>query len=124
MRALALALLLLVVPSAAFARGKHKKKAVPVQIHPFADVPLAKLQVADTRGAQAVVEDKRGGGDVVLVRAGDRLGEEGFEVVKVTRGCLQLKGAEAELTICADGPEGPATERNLRAAAPAPPPAP
>src|SRR2546430_16984639 len=112
MRALALALLLLVVPSAAFARGKHKKKAVPVQIHPFADVPLAKLQVADTRGAQAVIEDKRGGGDVVLVRAGDKLGEEGFEVVKVTRGCVQLKNVDAELTLCAAVPEVPPT-RNI-----------
>ena len=111
-RALAIALVLMA--GTAFASGKAKKKqkkAPPPPaaiVHPFADVPLAKLSVVDTRGQQAVVESKPGDA-VVLVRAGDKLGEEGFEVVKVTRGCLTLKGPEAVLTLCADVPEVPAT---------------
>jgi hypothetical protein len=104
--------LLLLVP-AAWARGKKKPRkakepVVQAQVV-FPDVPLSKLQVADTRGGQAVVVDRDGGGDVVLVRAGDLLAEEGFEVVNVTRGCLHLKGSDADLTLCADIPEVPRT---------------
>ncbi|MBL8951449.1 MAG: hypothetical protein JNK82_11765, partial [Myxococcaceae bacterium] len=64
-------------------------------------------QVAYTRAAQGVVQNKEG--TVVLVNAGDKLGVEGFDVVKVARGCINLKGAETELTLCADVPEVPRT---------------
>ena len=102
--------LLLLAPSAEAkgkSKSKHKKPAVVEHVHPFEDVPLAKLQVADTRGPQAVIENKDG--EVVLVRAGDRLAQEGFEVIKVSRGCVQLKNADAEITLCADVPEVPRT---------------
>jgi hypothetical protein len=108
-RALAVALALLLAPEA-FAKGKRKKKAppTPAQVaHPFADVPVAKLQVAYTRAGQGVVQNKEG--DVVLVRAGDKLGAEAFDVVKVARGCVSLKSSETELTLCADVPEVPRT---------------
>lgn len=106
-RALAVALVLLLAPSVALAKGKRKKRPVVLQVHPFADVPVAKLQVADTRGARAAIENKSG--EIVLVRAGDHLGAEGFEVVKVTLGCVQLKSGDADLTLCADVPEVPRT---------------
>jgi hypothetical protein len=110
-RAFALAVLLLA--PGVFAKGskkprKAKEPIVQAQVV-FPDVPLSKLQVADTRGAQALVLDKAGGGDVVLVRAGDLLGEEGYQVVNVSRGCMHLKGDDAELTMCADIPEVPRT---------------
>ncbi len=106
-----LAALLLLAPEA-FAAGKKKKSKrpppTPAQIaHPFADVPLALLQVAYTRAGQGVVQNKEGA--VVLVRAGDKLGLEGFDVLKVARGCINLKSPETELTLCADVPEVPRT---------------
>lgn len=110
-RALAVALLLL-APTA-FAGATKKKKGrkpapTPAQIvHPFADVPVAKLQVVDTRAQQAVIENKSG--EIVLVRAGDLLGAEGVQVVKVTLGCVQLKGPQGPFTLCADVPEVPRT---------------
>ncbi len=106
-RAVALALLLLA--PAAWAKGKKKSKAAAtVEVaHPFADVPVAKLQVTDTRSGQAVVESKEG--EVVLVRAGDLLGAEGLKIDKVTRGCVTLSGQGAPFTLCADVPEVPQT---------------
>ena len=109
----ALAVALLLLAPTAFAGATKKKKGrkaapTPAQIvHPFADIPVAKLQVVDTRGQQAVVENKSG--EIVLVRAGDLLGAEGLQVVKVTLGCVQLKGPEASFTLCADVPEVPRT---------------
>jgi len=110
--ALAVATLLLLAPEG-FAGGKKKKRSkrpppTPAQVvHPFADVPLAQLQVSYTRAGQGVVQNKDGA--VVLVSAGDKLGLEGFDVVKVARGCINLKGHETELTLCADVPEVPRT---------------
>ena len=108
-KALAAALVLLLAPALAEAKGTKKKKKAPValQVHPFADVPISALQVAQTRNGQAAVENKNG--EVVLVRAGDHLGSEGYEVVKVTLGCVQLKSVDADLTLCVDVPEVPRT---------------
>jgi hypothetical protein len=108
MRALAVAIVLLSVP--ALAKGsKHKRKApTPAQVaHPFAETPIAKLTVTDTKGERAVVEDKQGA--VVLVSAGDLLGSESFKVTKITRGCISLSGPDTELVLCADRPEVPQT---------------
>jgi hypothetical protein len=108
----ALALCVLLLAPAAFAGGKGKRKKkpppTPAQVaHPFADVPLAELQVSYTRAAQGVVQNRAG--EIVLVRAGDMLGIEGLTIVKVARGCLELEGAEAKLKLCADVPEVPRT---------------
>ncbi|MBK7858781.1 MAG: hypothetical protein IPJ65_09205 [Archangiaceae bacterium] len=112
-RALAVALVLLLAPDAL---AKGKKKAAPAKrtpaaqvekVHAFSEEPIARLQVVDTRGDRAVVENKQGG--AVLVRAGDHLGAEGLEVVKVTLGCVQLKSEDADLTLCVDVPEVPRT---------------
>lgn len=109
--ALAVALTLLLAPeawAAGKAARKKQKKPTPAQTaHPFADVPVAKLRVVDTRAQQAIVENKSG--EIVLVRTGDRLSAEGFEVVKVTRGCIQLRGPETSFSMCADVPEVPRT---------------
>ena len=110
-RALAVALLLLAPVAYADATKKKKgRKSAPTAaqiVHPFADVPVAKLHVNDTRGNQAIIENKSG--EIVLVRAGDLLGAEGVQVVKVTLGCVQLKGPEASFTLCADVPDVPRT---------------
>ena len=110
MRAALAVMLLLAAP--AWAKGekkkKHQKAPEVQQAHPFAEVPLAKLQVTNTRGERAVVQDKLG--DVVLVSAGDLLGSEGFKVVKVYRGCIDLTGPDdAALSLCVDRPEVPQT---------------
>ena len=105
-RALGVALVLLAVP--ALAKGKKRKAPSPAQlVHPFAQTPLSKLSVTDTRGERAVIEDKQGA--VVLVSAGDLLGLESFKVTKVTRGCIALSGPEAELLLCTDRPDVPQT---------------
>ena len=111
LRALAVALLLLAPTAFAGApKAKKKRKAAPTAaqvVHPFADVPVAKLRVVDTRGPQAVIENKTG--EIVLVRAGDLLGAEGIQVVKVTLGCVQLKGPQGPFALCADVPDVPRT---------------
>jgi hypothetical protein len=100
-------MLLLAAPGWAVGQKKHKAPEVQ-QAHPFAEVPLAKLSVANTRGERAVVQDKQGA--VVLVKAGELLGAEGFRVARVLHGCIVLSGAEAEVTLCVeDRPDVPQT---------------
>ena len=80
--------------------GAHAEEA-----HEFCSTPLAKLQVVETRGEQALVEGEQGA--VVLVRVNDTIGLEGATVEKISRGCLFLKGDGGHFSLCVEAPATP-----------------
>ena len=71
----------------------------------FSTTALAKLQVVETRGEQAIVEGEQG--EVVLVHVHDRIGSESALVEKISRGCLFLEGDGGHFSLCAEAPATP-----------------
>lgn len=78
----------------------------PSAEHHFAQVSLPKLTLVDVsvRSRGATVEGP--GGDLAVVREGDRLGVDALVVRKITRGCLELvswnEGVEQRSHLCID----------------------
>lgn len=76
----------------------------------FADVPLAKLSVVDTRideagKAQAVLAGTRG--ELGLVRVGDVVGLEALPINAIADGCLRFVTDDVTFSLCSEAPEVP-----------------
>jgi len=84
--------------------GAPARPLEPVVKH-FAEVPLAKLQVMQLLGDEALVEGP--GGEVALVRQHDRLGREKAKVVVVGQGCVKVRLSRLVVPLCAEPAPGP-----------------
>jgi hypothetical protein len=71
----------------------------------FPDAALARLQVLQLVGEDALVEGPSG--DVSLVRTGDLVGQEQARVTGVSKGCVALKVGRSVVSLCTDLPGAP-----------------
>jgi|CXWL01.1.fsa_nt_gi hypothetical protein len=74
--------------------------------HHFAQLSTAKLSVVNTSDELALIEAKDGTA-AVLVRLGDKIGTEGLQVTRISKGCLWLDGGADTQPMCVDAGASP-----------------